>query len=353
MWPPELLDATKRTAIARNHAGGHHYSTFDDDDLGPGGQFVTRWGSDPIRRGPVQIGWFMPLEAFCDALPDVSGKLKAGVELARSVQIPVPHGQDDDNDDNGTNIPGNGQQNPQRTLTVSLLTYEPKFDVTEECWYVDAEISPLAFAYPFVRLGLVRYQRHAPMEWQVSEPVVEYIQLMPQRNVVITVEKPQSASSGHPVRVDVYGPGSDVVELDADDRDAAGLKVESLHRPVLKARVLRSVDGAKAYSGEPDEPIVPEMTATGMDGKLLKWNSASDINMFEPRRNENGLKWSLRFVLKDDPRLVPHSILLEEVDWMLPTDPAAETARQGKAPGTPSIVSESGPRFALKARIRQ
>jgi hypothetical protein len=88
-----------------------------------------------------------------------------------------------------------------------------------------------------------------------------------------------------------------------------------------------------------------------LDGKLLKWNSASDVNMFEPRRGENGLQWSFRFVLKDDPRVVPHSVLLEEVDRMLPTDPVAEATRQGKAPGFP-VVADSGPRFALKIRIR-
>lgn len=350
LWPPELLDPTKRAAIARNNADGHHYSNFDDSDLGPGGQFITRWGSDPIRRGPVQIGWFMPLEAFRDALPDIAGTRNKAVSV-RNVMMPIPRGKADDGNGGGSQPGNNNANQPQATMNVSLLTYEPKFDIGEECWYVDAEISPLAFAYPFVRLGLVRYQPHAPMEWQVSEPIVEYIQLMPQRNVVVNVERSAGASSGHPVRIDVYGPGSDLVEIDAGDGAAAGSNVDTLHRPVLKARVLRAADGAKAYSGEAQGPIVSEVTATGLDGKLLKWNSASDVNMFEPRRGENGLQWSFRFVLKDDPRVVPHSVLLEEVDRMLPTDPVAEATRQGKAPGFP-VVADSGPRFALKIRIR-
>jgi hypothetical protein len=350
LWPPELLDPTKRVAIARNYADGHRYPNFDDSDLGPGGQFITRWGSDPIRRGPVQIGWFMPLEAFRDALPDVSGTRTKALPV-RDVLMPIPRGQSNDVNGGGSSTGNNNANQPQSTMNVSLLTYEPKFDVGEECWYVDAEISPLAFAYPFVRLGLVRYQPHAPKEWQVSEPVVEFIQLMPQRNVVVNVEHSAGASSGYPVRIDVYGPGSDLVELYADDQIAAGPNVDSLHRPVLKARVLRPAEGAKAYSGEAQEPIVAEVTATGLDGKLLKWNSASDVNMFEPRRGENGLQWSFRFVLKEDPHVVPHSVLLEEVEWMLPTDPVAEAVRQGKAPGT-AIVAETGPRFALKVRIR-
>jgi hypothetical protein len=108
----------------------------------------------------------MLLEAFCDALPDVFGKLRGGVELARSFQMPTPRGESDDNGGADGNADG-GQVTRQPALTVSLLTYEPRF-VAEECWYVDAEISPLALAYPFVRLGLVRYQPHAPAEWHAG-----------------------------------------------------------------------------------------------------------------------------------------------------------------------------------------
>jgi hypothetical protein len=359
LWPPEILDPSRRDEIARDIARdpikstGDHVvyrqygafddstATFDDSDLGPGGQFVTRWGNDPIRRGPVQTGWFMPLEAFRDAFPDSRNPTGRTV---RDAQMPVPRGDNDGT--SPTTPPGT-----PTTMIVSLLTYAPKFDVVDELWYVDAEISPLALAYPFVRLGLVRYQRHAPPEWQVSEPIVEYIQLLPRRHVIVTVEPRSATTKGHPVRVDVYGPGSDLVALRDEDVATAGSKEDYLHRPVLKARVLRAAEGAMAYSGRPGDPIVPEITAVGPDGKLLKWSSASDGGGFQPRRGEDGLEWSVRFVLKDNPKEVLHHIFLEEVEWMLPTETQTETRRQGRPNASDSIVSETGPRFALKIRV--
>jgi hypothetical protein len=368
LWPPEILDPSRRDEIAQDFArdpvnstaGKVAYkqygpfenstATFDDTDLGPGGQFVTRWGNDPIRRGPVQTGWFMPLEAFRDAFP---GSRNPTAEKVRDVFMPVPRG---DKDDNAIPAPSTGAQS---TMVVSLLTYKPKFDVVDELWYVDAEISPLALAYPFVRLGLVRYQRHAPPEWQVSEPIVEFVQLLPRRHVIVTLEPRHAMAEGYPVRVDVHGPGSDAVALREDPADIqakqdyldAGAKEDYLHRPVLKARVLRAPEGTNGYSGRAGDPIVPEITAVGLDGRLLKWDSASGGNGLQPRRGESGLEWSVRFVLKDNPRNILHHIFLEELEWMLPADPEAETRRQGRPSGSDSVIAETGPRFALRIRV--
>ncbi|APO55342.1 hypothetical protein LUI11_37005 [Bradyrhizobium diazoefficiens] len=359
LWPPEIVDPGRRDEIARDIArdlvksqGGvtayKEYEDFEDNDLGPGGQFITRWASDAIRRGPVQNGFFMPLEAFRDALPDFGGNTNA--QLVPSVQMPIPRG---DNDDDSTVPIGGASKSSspllQNTMLVSLLAYEPRFDIADESWYVDAEISPLVLAYPFLRLGLVRYQKHAPPEWQVSEPIPEFIQILPRRHVVVSAET--VGSHGYPVRVDIFGSASDLVALNPEDEKDAGTKADAMHRPVLKALVLRHPDGV-AYGGDARDNMVPEVIATGIDGRLLKWNSADDPTAVQPRRDEPGLEWSFRFVLKDDPRNIPHFIFMEEVDWMLPTDPDAEGVRQGRDPGSDSIVAESGPRFALKLRIR-
>lgn len=359
LWPPEIVDPRRRDEIARDIArdlvrsqGGvtayKKYKNFEDNDLGPGGQYITRWASDPIRRGPVQTGFFMPLEAFRDALPDLSGKSIA--ELVTLAQMPVPRG---DNDENST-VPIGGVSKAsaplqQNTMLVSLLAYEPLFDMSDESWYVDAEISPLALANPFLRLGLVRFQKHASPEWQVSEPIQEFIPLLPRRHVVVSSEG--RGDHGYPVRVDIFGSASDLVALNPEDQTDAGAKADAMHRPVLKAQVLRQPDGY-TFGGSPGDDIVPEVIATDLSGKLLEWNSADDPAALQPRRGEQGLEWSFRFVLKDDPRTIPHFIFMEEVDWMLPTDPEAEVSRQGRDPGSDSIVAESGPRFALKLRIR-
>jgi hypothetical protein len=350
LWPPEIVDPLRRDEIARDIArdlvksqGGvtayKEYKNFEDNDLGQGGQFITRWATDAIRYGPVQTGYFMPLEAFRDVLPD------GNAELVARVQMPIPRG---DNDDDGTAALQISSPVPQNTMLVSLVAYEPLFDMADESWYVDAEISPLALANPFLRLGLVRYQKHAPPEWQVSEPIVEMIQLLPRRHVVITAE-PRSAGS-YPIRVDVYGPAHDLVALAPEDESDAGTKADAMHRPVLKARVLRHPEGID-FAGGARDSMVPEIIATDSDDNLLKWSSVDNLAKFQPRRGEEGLQWSFRFVLKDDPRKTPHFVFIEEVEWMLPTDPEAEAVRQGRDPAD-SIVAETGPRFALKLRIK-
>jgi hypothetical protein len=350
LWPPEIVDPLRRDEIARDVArdlvksqGGvtayKEYKNFEDSDLGPGGQFVTRWGSDAIRHGPVQTGYFMPLEAFRDALPD------GNADLVARVQMPIPRG---DNDDDATAASKISSPVPQNTMLVSLVAYEPLFDMANESWYVDAEISSLALANPFVRLGLVRYQKHAPPEWQVSEPIVEFIQLLPRRHVVITAEARNAGS--YPIRVDVYGPAHDLVALAPEDKSDAGAKADAMHRPVLKARVLRHPEGTD-FAGGAGDGMVPEVVAADSGSNLLKWNSAEHLADSQPRRGEEGLQWSFRFVLKDDPRKTPHFVFMEEVEWMLPTDPDAESVRQGRDPGD-SIVAETGPRFALKLRIK-
>lgn len=356
LWPPEITDPSRRDEIARDIARDiarssrdkavyREYEHFEDSDLGPGGQFITRWGTDAIRRGPVQTGFFMPLEAFRDVHPNGSNKCKA--QLVPNARMPIPRG------DSEEVVPESRSRSMQlqNTMLVSLVAYEPRFDIIDELWYVDAEISPLALAYPFVRLGLVRYQECAPPEWQVSEPIVEFIQLLPRRHVVINTEPP--GKNGYPVRIEVYGPGSDLVEFQRQDERDAGAKVDALHRPVLKVTVLRAAPGAETYSGGARDPQIPEIIATAPDGRTLQeWNSGDHPEVISARRGEQGLEWILRFDLKDDPSTIPHSVFLEEVDWMLPTDPIAEAKRQAPGKTSDPIITESGPRFALKLRIR-
>ena len=72
-------------------------------------------------------------------------------------------------------------------LDVSLLTYEPCFDLDREEWYVDVDLHPSVATDPFVRFGLVRYQPNSiAADLMVSEPVVVWAQLLPQRNVTLT-----------------------------------------------------------------------------------------------------------------------------------------------------------------------
>lgn len=171
LWPPNLFDkgVLDHDPIIEVQDGTNglrkiDLTDFQDSDLGPGGAFVTRWGGDPIRQSNKGlIGNFIPIAQFADF----------GTRLTKPVLMPIPV--------------QNGKGSPE-TLTVSLLTFEPHFDVDREEWFVDVDITPASESDPFVRLGLVRYQEHAPPHLQVSEPVVEWTQLLPGREIKVDVQ---------------------------------------------------------------------------------------------------------------------------------------------------------------------
>src|SRR5262249_23944079 len=76
---------------------------------------------------------------------------------------------------------------PPEFLDVSLLTYEPCFDLDREEWYIDVDLHPARATDPIVRFGLVRYQEHSiNEELMVSEPVVAWAQILPSRAVTLT-----------------------------------------------------------------------------------------------------------------------------------------------------------------------
>ncbi len=79
LWPPNLFGPNK-TDLAKDEvtylqdwtkpngeAVALTLDDFEDDDLGPGGRYVTRWGGDPIRHSSGGItGRFIPPGQFAD-----------------------------------------------------------------------------------------------------------------------------------------------------------------------------------------------------------------------------------------------------------------------------------------------
>ncbi|ARP64331.1 hypothetical protein A9K65_013780 [Mesorhizobium sp. WSM1497] len=199
IWPPNLFDLD--SARVRNDLikpppqdreeidlrklpdDGSGLRYLQDADLGPGGQWVTRWGADPIRSLSQVDGWFLSKDNFPvekvdgtqDYFAQAPDKISPDAVLVTNVLMPVP--LDDDARNTADATPAGG------FMAVSLITFAPRFDPEQEEWYVDVEIDPCDAIFPFVRLGLVRYQPNAPRPLQVSEPVVEWIQLMPDRKV--------------------------------------------------------------------------------------------------------------------------------------------------------------------------
>ena len=176
---------------------------FSDLDLGPGGEFVTRWGGDPTKDGAAPATWLVPPTSFFKPDAWTKPKLKpwrpqdSADEHAEFVYVPratmpLPNDQ-----------PDAGSNAPPATMEVALLTLVPRFDVNLENWYFDLEIDAAAAAEPFIRLGLVRYQWNAPAHLRVSEPIVEWAQLLPERKM--TVQEPLLIKGEYEVTVVVTG----------------------------------------------------------------------------------------------------------------------------------------------------
>jgi hypothetical protein len=119
-------------------------SSFEDGDLGPGGAFISRWGGDPIRYDiSPQEHFFIPPSAFEDLKRLGEGPHRPG--YVAKARMP-------------TQGPASAQQlqatkdikNGDSFLEVSLLTYEPCFDLDREEWYIDVNLRPSLATDPFV-----------------------------------------------------------------------------------------------------------------------------------------------------------------------------------------------------------
>lgn len=144
---------------------------FSDDDLGPGGKFVSRRGSDPVRGGSEREP-VLSCSAIADIMRDQNDVRRA--HFIENVLMPL----DDEGKDQTE-----GKKTPLPPMRVALALYEPRFDVEREEWYIDVTLDAPAAADGFVRLGLVRYQPHAIPELRCSRPVVQWAQPLSERKL--------------------------------------------------------------------------------------------------------------------------------------------------------------------------
>lgn len=378
LWPPDILKnriAPSGASVARDYdvpgaeKADISMQAFSDADLGPGGSFVTRWGLDPIKGGEDQISWLMPKSAFPD-LDKANVHSNEGSDHAvlgddplyvprASVPIPV--------DD------ASGAQTRVR-LEAALLTYVPRFDVDHEAWFCDVELVPGLAPEPFVRLGLVRYQPYAPPELQVSEPVVEWVQIPQRRTVCVTIEDKRP----NLISVVIQGTGRTYGGAAVAGYDPS--RVESwTQRPIMKVSVLRRRDdgvedvaqladsmidgGAAGFSRRAERAWAPR-TQDEWTNALKVPRPAGD-GQLQPQfairpdsPNESGLplSWTAKFALtenalKPSAGVGTFSVFIEEVEPMLPTTYAEEPVDDVIPADRRVELAFSGPRFAARVDI--
>jgi hypothetical protein len=357
IWPPDLMFGAdpkdiEKDRVRRSEQDGrtlHLDDAFSDSDLGPGGEYVTRWGADPIRRGPRPKGWLIPAKAFLDV---------GNAELETNVLMPIPKKPDASaagsgganangsggrkTDNNGTSGSSSGTSASSDTagrefMLVSLLTYEPRFDIDFERWYIDVHIDADQVPEPFIRLGLIRFQKHARRELQVSEPIAEWIQIMPKRAVSVSVEAPDKLSRRTELTIEVgtpalYEGAAPLIETGSDHAGASG------DAPFMRAYLLRrdQLNGG----GSVQSIVPPEENFNALSTQLL------------PRRTPDGTVWgaSIGFVCSDAPPASSeaYSVYIEEVEaYQSTANPVDDLTGLATRP-----VVESGPRFAAIIPIK-
>ncbi|WP_076860161.1 hypothetical protein [Bradyrhizobium mercantei] len=196
--------AKKDPQVKGQDGADWRFGYFSDEDLGPGGIYVSRWGADPIHDAG-EMAWFMHPRAFRD-LPDWSATAVDSIaaededtgvlwpeedryapRLVENVLMPIPGnnpGKIGADENQGQVGDQNDPSKKPEFMLVSLLTYAPRFDLESETWYIDVEIDPGTAPDPFLRLGLVRFQPHANRPVQVSYPVDQEIQVVGYRRDV-------------------------------------------------------------------------------------------------------------------------------------------------------------------------
>jgi hypothetical protein len=189
LWPPRYLENPPSDDNLVQTYRAMSLPDFQDEDLGDGGQFISRWGGDPVRKdAEPQAGWFIPPAAFSFLDPAETNKDLHPPATARkwphdpkyvaSELMPIA-------DKPGTST--GDLPTIKSWLAVSLLTFRPYFDIDAEEWFVDVPMSASRATDPFIRFGLVRYQENAiDATLRVSTPNRVWTQLPPRRELNVT-----------------------------------------------------------------------------------------------------------------------------------------------------------------------
>jgi hypothetical protein len=355
LWPPDILKGRVTASqgsvwrdydVATDENAEIVMSSFKDEEIGPGGAFITRWGLDPTKEGG-KLGWITPPSAFAD----LAAAEKMYVPRA-SIPIPIDDGV--------------GPR--QRTwLEASLLTFVPKFDIDHESWFCDVELRADSAPEPFMRLGLVRYQPYAPAELRVSEPVVEWLQIPQHRVVTVAVDSSQPRH----LDVGVTGTKFDRPRPEPDDTPypeawtrKSVMKVSVLRRRLDGVETVAELDPSSCmlgFSRRAEQTWLPRTEKEWNDALVLPVAAEAARPYLAVRAhwsNNGTMSWQTNFALNDEP-LTPkkkgtvYRVLVEEVQPMLPATYDDEPHEPGVESSDRVELTVSGPRFAALLDIEQ
>jgi hypothetical protein len=329
--------------------------------LGREGQYVSRWGADPIMKGKTPLGpllipdvvqgdgesvgtAFMPIPVEGPWSPVTAGNAVKQTATTQSGDVQTG---------SATKPP---KASPAEYLAVALRTFSPLFDPVEELWYVDVALKTDPYPMPRVRLGLVRYQPHAredfdtpdggtPTTLRVSTPVAEWIQSLPARIVEVTYQEAKVRSGNGKgvetqtkVFVTVKGPfplpdqTSEETPVTVDPaKDFEGT------RPALEIELIRHQPEAGS------RPAVEECTSD-IDGRSCVWQTWVPGGPGVASRVDGGWAWTCMFI-------VPGKLNAEGWRYAISVREIVRgmSANEEQSPGARLV--ETGPRFLARIEL--
>ncbi len=408
LWPPEIDPSLKKPFHAfkvpfkgmqsEQSKVTLDLSDFEDSDLGPGGAFVTRLGADPtIRQNPAlaeeEQAHRLALEGVLDSLPrnfslapHLPGPFLAPYAFHRDLERPDTDPRKARYVDNVLmpvvgDAEEQGALTPDKTLTVGLVCYEPRFDPEDEEWYVEIDLDTHGMPQAFVRFGLVRYQPNTTRALQVSQPVIQQAQILPDRHLSVHLDDRELsvdllgiASRGAKRLLDdsldgevsfdeSVGNTDDVKQLIAA-RDAENERPKVLVR-LYAERTLPNGVKTRTPLGEP-APIDAEdlseadlLTCLRHDPALIGDNREVEERKLKPFKGLGPTdhawlsRWQTQYTLPEeldgDDMLV---LFLEEVTWRRVSSYPIEPLPADKLHiGDVDIFSPAGPTYSAKVTL--
>lgn len=307
---------------------------FEDDDLGPGGRFVTRRGMDPTciprELAAPQKRIFLSKESFPDLWRHPADPSLA--EYVPQVAMPlgdVPQPAEVIGNGFGEAAGGGGEDNSGDgpvpvdfvpPLICGLITYAPLFDPEAEEWYCDVHLRPGKRANQMVRFGLVRYQPHTRPDLRCSRPASVFCTPLPDRTVAMAYD-PDTRS----IRVTVTGPISIGRVLEAFGRgnpDGDEARHEAIRERESNVLRISAVATGHAPLGGPTSETVAmkaDRLLAETVGRLVE--TRADPSVIEVRPTDH-TGWEALVPLDAIPpeHLAGLSLRIEEIDYRLASD---------------------------------
>ena len=249
------------------------------------GQFITRWGADPIH-----LSGSLDEIISADRFQNFSQKVtKNGFNSDLLLSLPDSAVSDD---------------HANKPLAVCLLTYEPRLDVREGAWYADVTIDHGASYFPFIQLGLVRYQAHSASGLEMSYPVTAFAQLPPRRQGRVTFLNDLE------LKIELSGIGfhRSETEIASDPKirkhDQDRYKSDA---PALDIKLMSAADPGSVPSSHGKINWQPVLDRSG---KSMEW--------LDERPTQRGAEivWTRKIHLPANRRNHRYALLIEEFEYM-------------------------------------